>query len=194
VIALTRKILPHFVRTYLHGKIVYDKGMLIVDGEVPDAAAKNTMTRLLAANATGTPYVNHTKVAEVPTLSEEERKTFRDEVGMVLDAAHITFESGSARLTPEGKATVEKIGEILLAHPSVRVEIAGHTDSDGDEAANLTLSQKRVDQVRKALSRQGIDPWRMRAKGYGESHPIAPNDTAENKAKNRRVEFNIIGE
>ena len=194
VIALTRKILPLFVRSYLHGKIVYDKGMLIVDGEVPDEEAKNTMTRLLAANATGIPYVNHTKVAEVPTLSDEERKTFLDEVAMILDAANITFESGSARLTPEGKATVEKIGKILLAHPSVRVEIAGHTDSDGDEAANLTLSQKRVDQVRKALSRQGIDPWRMRAKGYGETHPIAPNDTAENKAKNRRVEFIIIGE
>ncbi len=194
VIALTQKILPHFVRNYLQGKILYAEGKLVVEGNVPTEADRDTMERLLAANAAGIPYVNRTEVAQVPSLSEEERRTFLDEVAAILQAAHITFESGSARLTPEGKATVEKIGEVLLAHPSVRVEIAGHTDSDGDDEANLALSQTRVEQVRKALSRQGVDPWRMRAKGYGEDHPIAPNDTAENKAKNRRVEFIIIGE
>jgi len=194
VIGLVQMILPHFIHRYLHGKIVYDQGKLVVEGDVPTEADRNTMERLLAANAAGIPYLNRTEVAQVPTLSDEERKTFLDEVAAILDAAHITFESGSTRLTPEGKATVEKIGQVLLAHPSVRVEIAGHTDSDGDDEANLALSQARVEQVRKALSRQGVDPWRMRARGYGESHPIAPNDTAENKAKNRRVEFIIIGE
>ena len=73
------------------------------------------------------------------------------------------------------------------------MEIGGHTDSDGDAEYNKKLSQERVDMVKKALVEFGLNGDRFITKGYGESKPLVPNDTAENKAKNRRVEFKVIG-
>jgi outer membrane protein OmpA-like peptidoglycan-associated protein len=194
MVALVQKLIPHFAATYLNGSIRCDAKGVHVSGEVPSLDDRNTMRRLLAAHARGIDYDEDTTVAPPPAVSSEEKQAFLEEVGSILSQANITFESGSSRLTDEGKAIVERIGKILLAHPHIRVEIGGHTDSDGDDAANLVLSQFRVERVRKALTRQGIDPFRLRAKGYGETRPVSPNDTPENKAKNRRVEFTIIGE
>jgi outer membrane protein OmpA-like peptidoglycan-associated protein len=194
VIALTQKLIRPFVAEYVNGSIAYRDRVLTVSGEVLDANDKNMMGRLLAANARGVEYRNATTVVAPVAVSAEEKQAFLSEVGSILGEAKITFQSGSSRLTEEGKAVVERIGKILLAHPHIRVEIAGHTDSDGDDAANLALSQARVDRVRKALIKLGVDPFRLRAKGYGESRPLVSNDSAQNKAKNRRVEFNIIGE
>ncbi|MNL22102.1 putative lipoprotein YiaD precursor [compost metagenome] len=79
---------------------------------------------------------------------------------------------------------------VLTENIGVRVKIIGHTDSDGDDAANLVLSQKRSEAVRAALSGDfGIDGSRMETDGKGEVEPAAPNTTAEGKAGNRRVEF-----
>jgi outer membrane protein OmpA-like peptidoglycan-associated protein len=188
------KLLPHFTATYLRGAIRCDRDGLHVEGEVPSLDDRNTMRRLLAAHARGIDYDEHTAVTMPPEIPAEEKQAFLEEVGSILAQAKITFRSGSSRLTEEGKAVVKRIGNVLKAHPHIRVEIGGHTDSDGDDAANLALSQARVERVRKALTRQGIDPFRLRAKGYGETRPVSPNDTPENKAKNRRVEFTIIGE
>ena len=72
---------------------------------------------------------------------------------------------------------------------AVKFEIGGHSDSDGDDASNLKLSQSRADAVRDKLILMGIDATRLTAKGYGESKPLVPNSSPENKANNRRVEF-----
>lgn len=194
VVALVQKLIPHFVSQYIRGSIRYRDGQLAIEGAVPELNAKNATLRLLAANAGGVAYEDRTVVEAIDQPTAEEKQGFLEEVGSILREAKITFRSGSAQLTDEGLAVVERIGKIMIAHPAIRVEIGGHTDSDGDDASNMTLSQKRVDNVRKALIRQGIDPYRLRSKGYGETAPIAPNDTAENKAKNRRVEFKILGE
>ncbi len=73
------------------------------------------------------------------------------------------------------------------------MEISGHTDSDGSEMYNLRLSQARAQAVVDYLVSRGISPSRLIAKGYGESRPVAPNDTPENKQKNRRTELKILG-
>ena len=74
------------------------------------------------------------------------------------------------------------------------VEAQGHTDSQGSDAYNLRLSQQRAESVREYLVSQGVEPGRITARGYGESQPIASNDTADGRATNRRVTLRIIGE
>ena len=71
----------------------------------------------------------------------------------------------------------------------LKFEIGGHTDSDGTAARNNALSQERADAVKRQMMRMGIDEGRLTAKGYGSSKPLVDNNAAENKAKNRRVEF-----
>ena len=84
-------------------------------------------------------------------------------------------------------------------YPQIIVEIGSHTDNKGGDRYNLRLSQKRAESVVNYLVQNGIDPNRLRAKGYGEMHPIAPNtnedgsDNPEGRAKNRRTEFRVIG-
>src|SRR5690606_32996503 len=102
----------------------------------------------------------------------------------------ILFDVNSATIKPESAGTLKGIADVLKENPGVHVKIIGHTDSDGDEAANLILSQKRSASVKNALSQAyGIDTSRMETEGKGESDPIADNDTSEGKTNNRRVEF-----
>jgi outer membrane protein OmpA-like peptidoglycan-associated protein len=76
---------------------------------------------------------------------------------------------------------------------ALKLEVGGHTDSDGDAAKNLALSQARADAVKKALVDQGVDAARLTTKGYGATKPIDLNTTPEGKANNRRVEFAKLG-
>lgn len=101
----------------------------------------------------------------------------------------ITFEPGSSDLTGEGTSVIDNVARILEQSPGIRIEIHGHTDSDGDETANQVLSQQRSQAVVSALAQRGIDSGRMTAVGFGESDPIAPNITEDGRATNRRIEF-----
>ncbi len=113
---------------------------------------------------------------------------------------NIYYEFAKADLTPEAKTTIDNtIYRILIANPSIIVEISSHTDSIDTEERNLILSQKRAQSVVDYLIKKGINPERLVPKGYGESFPIAPNsnpdgtDNPEGRAKNRRTEFKVIG-
>lgn len=110
-------------------------------------------------------------------------------VGKPIVLEGINFATNSADITPESAATLEKALQTLNNNPDVVVEIAGHTDNTGSNAFNMKLSQMRADAVKTWLAGKGIAGSRMVAKGYGEDKPIAPNDTPENKLKNRRIEF-----
>lgn len=114
--------------------------------------------------------------------------------GMRLRFQNIYFETGKATIKPESYPILDKIVKILQDNPKVIVEIQGHTDASGSDKYNLILSQKRAEAVKKYLVEHGIEESRLVAKGYGERKPVAPNDTPENMAKNRRVEFVILGE
>lgn len=104
----------------------------------------------------------------------------------------ISFAVAAASLAPDAEPLLDKLAEILGQCPNVAVEVAGHTDSDGSEAANRRLSQERAAAVRQALSERGVEAERLSAVGYGQAQPIAPNDTPENKARNRRIELIVI--
>lgn len=115
--------------------------------------------------------------------------------GLRLVFRNIYFETGKADLKPESYPVLDTIAEMLKAHPNVVVEIQGHTDSTGSFRYNMKLSQKRAEAVKKYLvDRHGIKPDRLIAKGYGPTKPVASNKTKEGRAKNRRVEFVILGE
>jgi OmpA-OmpF porin, OOP family len=103
----------------------------------------------------------------------------------------VSFEADSARLTEQGRATLDGVAQTLLAQEDLRVEIAGHTDSVGAEAFNTLLSQRRADAVRTYLMARGVDGARLTAVGYGELEPIASNDTEDGRRANRRVELRI---
>lgn len=102
----------------------------------------------------------------------------------------ILFNVNEATLLPASYGVIREIAAVLKANPSVRISITGHTDSDGADAANLTLSQKRAATVKDVLVNEfSIDAARLESDGKGESKPVADNKTKEGKAANRRVEF-----
>lgn len=102
----------------------------------------------------------------------------------------ILFDVNSDKIKPESYGLLKELSQVLVENPAVKVRISGHTDSDGDEKANLALSQKRSAAVKQALSKDfGIDIARLETDGFGESKPIDNNTTSAGKANNRRVEF-----
>ncbi len=105
----------------------------------------------------------------------------------------IYFDTDKSEVKAESKATLDEVATLLKIDRSLRIEISGHTDSTGDKAHNAKLSEARAQAVLQALvANYGIDPKRLTAKGYGDSKPVAPNTSEENRAKNRRVELRKI--
>ncbi|RJQ17520.1 MAG: hypothetical protein C4560_08845 [Nitrospiraceae bacterium] len=104
----------------------------------------------------------------------------------------ITFDVNKATLKPESMGTLNEVARMMKDKPDLKLEVGGHTDSDGPDESNLTLSRQRAEAVVKQLISMGIDPARLKAEGYGEKQPVADNNTFEGKAKNRRVEFRKI--
>lgn len=103
----------------------------------------------------------------------------------------LTFDTGKASLKPESQEQLKNIAEILKAYPAVNIKIGGYTDNVGNPQTNLDLSQKRADTVMAEIVSMGVEPVRLQAKGYGEEHPVADNNTEEGQAKNRRIDINV---
>ena len=105
----------------------------------------------------------------------------------------IFFDTAKATIKPVSYPVLDDVVDVLRTHPEIRlVEVQGHCDWRGSDSYNLGLSQRRTESVRQYLINAGIDGNRLRAVGYGESQPIASNDTVEGMSQNRRVEFVII--
>lgn len=101
----------------------------------------------------------------------------------------ITFEHGTATLTPEGVRVADAVAQILRASPGLRIEIGVHTDSRGTEEYNLRVTQERADALLSYFAAHGVPRARLTAVGYGESRPIDANTTAEGREHNQRVEL-----
>lgn len=102
----------------------------------------------------------------------------------------VNFQTGSAEITPESFSVLDKVFDQLEAFPNSEFEISGHTDNRGKPKINLKLSQDRAESVRTYLVNRGIAANRLVAKGYGDTRPLASNETADGRAQNRRIEFN----
>jgi outer membrane protein OmpA-like peptidoglycan-associated protein len=114
------------------------------------------------------------------------------EEGQVLSFDNIYFDSGSANIKPESYYVLDNVVEILNANPNARVQIAGHTDSDGSTSYNQTLSEQRATSVFNYLVQRGVPASMLTTVGFGESMPVVPNTSASNKAMNRRIEFTVL--
>jgi OOP family OmpA-OmpF porin len=104
----------------------------------------------------------------------------------------VTFEVNSAQLTDGSRPTLARVAADLVKYPGLRIEVQGHTDSSGADAYNMKLSEKRAQAVREYLVAQGVPARQVEARGYGETQPIADNDTAEGRTRNRRVVMAVL--
>ena len=107
----------------------------------------------------------------------------------LLGKAKVRFESGRASIDPDSTGLLDHLVEIALRCPNSNIEVAGHTDADGEDAANQALSEKRAQAVVDYLVKAGLPASRFTAVGYGSTQPVAGNDTDDGKAQKRRIEF-----
>ncbi len=157
---------------------------------VPEA--KNYGVEIIA-----TGYLMYLDVVDLSTKTYDEvvvRNFLLDrvEVGARVVLQNIYFESGKSTLKPESFASLDNVVKLLQNNPTVRIEISGHTDNTGTLKTNKKLSTDRAKAVVDYLVSKGITADRLEYKGYAFSMPIAPNNTEEGRAKNRRVEFKVL--
>jgi outer membrane protein OmpA-like peptidoglycan-associated protein len=114
--------------------------------------------------------------------------------GLVVTMADVLFDTGKYDLRPPTREALARLSGIALAHPGLRFEVEGHTDSTGSDELNQVLSQQRADGVRDYLIQQGLPAQGIAARGFGKSVPVADNGSAEGRQKNRRVELIVSGE
>lgn len=103
----------------------------------------------------------------------------------------LLFETNSPELKPESQEQLQNIADIMKAYPRVDLLLAGYTDNTGTDEINMQLSQQRADSVKQELVTLGVPAARLIAKGFGSTNPVAPNDSDENRAKNRRIEIQV---
>jgi outer membrane protein OmpA-like peptidoglycan-associated protein len=119
-------------------------------------------------------------------------KLSKSEVEMIDNiAASINFQTASADLTAESKATLDELADFMTEKSKANLDIAAYTDNVGNEEDNLQLSRERAFAVKTYLKDKGIDGDRMKAKGFGEENAVGSNDNEEGRAQNRRVELTI---
>lgn len=146
----------------------------VAQGEAADAQRKTQEAQARAAQLE----------AQLADLAA--KKTER---GMVITLGDVLFGTDLARLNVEGMRTAEKLANVLQKNPQRTVLVEGFTDSTGTAAHNQDLSERRATAVRGALQELGVARERVAIRGYGETYPIAANDTAQNRQLNRRVEI-----
>lgn len=129
---------------------------------------------------------DHTSTAEVDIHQVE------PEVGRIIRLENIFFDFDKSELKAESEAELDRVIELLTDYPHMRIEISAHTDGEGSDDYNLKLSQARAQSAVNYLIKKKVDAARLVAKGYGESKPIAPNTDDAGRAKNRRVEFEVL--
>lgn len=114
--------------------------------------------------------------------------------GLIVNMSDVLFDTGSFTLKPATREKLAKISGIVLAHPGLNLQIEGHTDSVGSDEYNQLLSERRASSVRVYLVEEGVPESSVTSRGFGKTQPVASNDTAEGRAKNRRVELVVTGE
>jgi outer membrane protein OmpA-like peptidoglycan-associated protein len=121
----------------------------------------------------------------------ETRETAR---GLIVNINDVLFDFNKYTLKPGAREKLAKVSGILLAHPGLKVQLEGHTDSIGSDEYNQKLSEQRADAVRDYLTSQGVAQTGLSAVGYGKADPVASNDTAAGRQQNRRVDMVVSGE
>ncbi|MGO4379885.1 OmpA family protein [Pseudoduganella sp. RAF53_2] len=177
-----QKLITPNLKQISRGQLKVDGNMVSVRGEVSNEAQRQRIASDFATSLNPTYTVNNglrVAMAEQGILD----RTLANRI--------IEFESGQAVLTPAGKTILDEMAVAMLKMKGQKVEIIGHTDNVGLRASNQNLSQARAEAVRNYLSGKGIAAELLTASGQGSDRPVANNDTAEGRARNRRIEFRM---
>jgi OOP family OmpA-OmpF porin len=174
------------IRLYLNDNKLIDLPKALTDGMRNTFFLNNNA--IIPASETGM-FVGNIRIASADT---DERSLLVDQL-MELGKAvtnDILFDANSDRIKKESFSIIDQLGDALYKNPDFKIRIIGHTDSDGDDAANLSLSQRRALAVKNHITENyAVAGVRIQTDGKGESQPVASNANAEGKGKNRRVEF-----
>lgn len=153
----------------------------VAQGQAAEAQRSTQLAQVDAANAQARAAQLEAQLADLAA-----KKTAR---GMVITMGDVLFGTNVARLNEEGMRSAQKLAIVLQQNPERTVLVEGFTDSTGATAHNQTLSERRAAAVQSALLELGVARERVAIRGYGESYPVAANDTAQNRQLNRRVEI-----
>jgi outer membrane protein OmpA-like peptidoglycan-associated protein len=150
-------------------------------------------------------YMDNQEQAMQQAIANSEAATMRREQGIAQGAhkenvqvltvsfkSDYLFATNSATILPGAQPEVQRVSDVLRQYPETTIQVSGHTDNQGSEVYNQQLSERRAQAVRDAIVGMGVDPARITVIGYGESRPIASNDTAAGRTQNRRVEVRIV--
>ncbi|MGC3987115.1 MAG: OmpA family protein [Pseudorhodoferax sp.] len=170
-----------------------ERSRILIDARGAEAERARTQAEQARRQAEQQSAAAQAAQARVARLQQEmaalqARQTDR---GMVLTLGDVLFDTGRAELKAGAFVTLDRLAQFMRDNPERMLAIEGHTDSTGSEALNLALSQRRAESVRAALVARGVDGGRITAKGLGKAVPVAGNDTAEGRQRNRRVEIVI---
>lgn len=178
------------------GSVLVTPDRITVQGATGNPTARETIAAALAealgAGAQVTLDVTYDESLD-PLAALPSPEECLAEIVKVTADIKITFDPGSATLSPAARPAIDRIADILRNCGDLRLRIAGYTDSQGREETNLRLSQARAEAVLDALRAARVPVMGFEAVGYGEADPIAPNDTEEGREANRRIEFSLIG-
>jgi len=159
---------------------------LVLTGAAPDYLAKRQAGEI-AADVHGATAVEN----KIAIIGEE--GTCQIELDRHLKGEPVTFKAGRAELADRSFPVLGLVASVAR-NCDAAFEVASHTDAEGDSAINLKLSQRRAEVVVRYLVQSGVDPERLRAVGYGESQPVADNQSADGRAANQRLEFRVLGD
>ena len=168
--------------------------LVVTDREVKisgDALYEAAVPQIRASLAKDSPegWQIKTELSVKPAAAPVDPGVCQQLFSELLAKGKIRFEPGRASIDPDSAGLLDRLVEIAMRCPTANIDIAGHTDGDGEDAFNQALSEKRAQAVTDYLVKAGLPAGRFTALGYGSSQPVASNDTDEGKAQNRRIEF-----
>lgn len=184
--------------TLVSGDFVADGGELFLTIGNFNSFNNSTVVETNAANAVlqgAYYYIDDVSVVPTePVALIGPSDTIAMEVGDVVSMWDVFFATGESDVLPQSYVELHRLIDLLQAHPTMRIELRGHTDNSGTREFNQRLSEARAQAVVEYLVAHGVERSRLSASGYGESMPIDSNDTPEGRSRNRRVEYLIVHE
>jgi len=180
------KILAPNLKQVHKGQLQVSGTQIAIKGQVANEALRQQVVSNMATSLNPTYSIDNGLVAAGGEAQSLLDKTLSNRV--------VEFESGSATLTASGRAILDEMAAAIKQIGAPKVQLIGHTDSQGNHQANVALSLARASTVRNYLIDKGIPVESLSASGAGPDQPVASNDTAEGRAKNRRIEFRLAGQ